>query len=216
MSISTETALTVIGAILAWVMVSYAFIGDSYPLIFGESFYLAGTVVYALFEIYRTFQSSIVVPISAGRVLLIIPVIIGLLAFTRLTRYRWAARYPVVILSGIGIGLFFGLNLRASILDPIAQTIGELATAMPDIGSSIVMFVGVITVLTYFLYSRRYSSVFHEKSGRLYYVMRLGRLIFMVSIGYLIAFIMQLAFRQVSDIIWVAGRRIADSLMGVG
>jgi hypothetical protein len=212
----TEVGLNVIGAILAWVMVSYAFVGDSYPLIFGESFYIAGTVVYALFEIYRTFQASVVTPISLGRVWLIIPVLIGLLAFTRLTRYRWAARYPVVIMSGIGIGLFFGLNLRAQILDPIAQTIGELATAKPDLGSSIVMFVGVITVLTYFLYSARYSNVFHEKSGRLYYVMRLGRLIFMVSIGYLIAFIMQLAFRQVSDVIWVAGKRIVDMLTAVG
>jgi len=209
----TQLGLMIIGAILAWIMVSYVFVGESLPLIFGESFYIAGTVVYALFAMYRSLMSTALNPITAGRVLLIVPVIIGLLAFTRLTRFRWLARYPLTILSGIGIGLFFGLNLRSQIINPIALTIKDVVTGTPDTGSAIIMLVGVVTVLTYFLYSARYSNTFHQPTGRLYYVMRLGRVIFMISIGYLIAFIMQIAFRQVVDVFYVAGRRIFDIIM---
>lgn len=201
------------GAVLAWVMVSYVFVGENLALIFGESFYIAGTVVYALFAMYRSLMSTALIPISGGRVLLAIPVIIGLLAFTRLTRFRWLARYPITILSGIGIGLFFGLNLRAQIIDPLALTITNVVTGTPDRFSSLVMIVGVITVVTYFLYSSRYSNAFHQPRGRLYYVMRLGRIIFMISIGYLIAFIMQIAFQQVINVFYVAGKRIIDIIM---
>jgi len=182
-------------------------------LIFVESFYIAGIVVYALFAMYRSLMSTALTPISGGRVLLAIPVIIGLLAFTRLTRFRWLARYPITILSGIGIGLFFGLNLRAQIINPIALTIKDVVTGTPDRFSSIIMIIGVVTVLTYFLYSARYSNTFHQPRGRLYYVMRLGRVIFMISIGYLIAFIMQIAFRQVINVFYVAGKRIIDILI---
>jgi uncharacterized membrane protein YidH (DUF202 family) len=208
-----ELALMICGAVLAWVMVSYVFVGENLALIFGESFYIAGTVVYALFAMYRSLMSTALTPISGGRVLLAIPVIIGLLAFTRLTRFRWLARYPITILSGIGIGLFFGLNLRAQIINPIALTIKDVVTGTPDRFSSIIMIIGVVTVLTYFLYSARYSNTFHQPRGRLYYVMRLGRVIFMISIGYLIAFIMQIAFRQVINVFYVAGKRIIDILI---
>ena len=208
-----ELGLMIIGAILAWFMATYVFVGENYALILGESFYVGGTVVYALFALYRSLMSTVINPIAAGRVLLIIPLIVGLLAFTRLTRYRWAARYPITILSGIGIGLFFGLNLRAQIINPIALTIKEVVTGTPDRGSAIVMLVGVVTVLTYFLYSARYSNTFHQPTGKLYYVMRLGRVIFMISIGYLIAFIMQFAYGDVVNFFYVAGKRIIDILL---
>lgn len=45
--------------------------------------------------------------------------------------------------------------------------------------------------------------------------MRLGRIVLMVSIGYLTAYIMNFAFGNVTDVIYVAGKRIIDMLMGV-
>jgi hypothetical protein len=166
---------------------SFPYIGENYAFSLAERAFLGGTLGYMWFVIYTALRSSAFDLIAAGRIWLLIPVIIGLLAFTRLTRFRWLARYPVAVVSGVGLGLYFGLNLRAQIIGPVAQTVSDLFARTPDPFSATLMFVMVFTVPVYFLYSQRFGAQFHTRGGKLYYLMRLARVFMMLSFGYLAA-----------------------------
>jgi len=184
-----ELFATYFGVAMALGHFSMMFLGDTYFSSFGERWYVGATVGYTFFVVYESYKASAFDFIAAGRWWLIIPVIIGLLSFTRLTKYRWAARYPVAALSGIGLGVFFGFNLRGSIIAIITSTVNELITLQPEPFSAIVTFIAVVSVCTYYLYSEKYSTIFHSRTGKLYYVMRLGRLCMMGSFGYLLGYV---------------------------
>lgn len=186
---SAELVITWFSVLISIGHMSMMFFGDTYFSSFGERWFVGATVAYTFFVVYSSYKANAFDFIAAGRWWLIIPVIIGLLSFTRLTKYRWAARYPVAALSGIGLGVFFGFNLRGSILAIITSTVNELVTLQPDPVSAIVSFIAVVTVVTYYLYSEKYSTIFHSRSGALYYVMRLGRLFMMASFGYLLGYV---------------------------
>lgn len=184
-----DMAITLFAVAISVGHLSMMFFGDSFFSSFGERWFVGATVGFTFFVVWNSYKSNAIDFIAQGRWWLIIPVIIGLLSFTRLTRYRWAARYPVAALSGIGLGVFFGFNLRGSVLAIITSTVDELITLQPDPFSAIVSFIAVVSVVTYYLYSEKYSSIFHSRSGKLYYVMRLGRLFMMASFGYLLGYV---------------------------
>ena len=114
-------------------------------------------------------------PLMAGNVLRIIPLIFGLLVFTRLSRqYAWISRYPTAMLAGIGTGVMFGATFDAQVLTQIAMT--AQAFIDKDIFSATVILVGVFTTLTYFIYTK-------EHTGALGISARLGRIFAMFSFG---------------------------------
>jgi hypothetical protein len=179
-----------VGMIMAIFAMSFNYLGDTYLFSFTERFYVGGTLGYTWFIIYNALMSNAVNFITSGSWWLIIPILIGLLSFTRLTKYRWLARYPVAIVSGIGVGLYFGLNLRASIIGPIITTIqnvftGTAVTTSGDYVNAALILVMLIICPLYFLYSQRTSSPFHTKGKWGYYLMRLARLFMMMAWGYL-------------------------------
>lgn len=184
-----DMAITLFAVAISVGHLSMMFFGDSFFSSFGERWFVGATVGYTFFVVWNSYKSNAIDFIAQGKWWLIIPVIIGLLSFTRLTRFRWAARYPVAALSGIGLGVFFGFNLRGSIIAIVTSTVDELITLQPDPFSAIVSFIAVVSVVTYYLYSERYSTIFHSRSGKLYYVMRLGRLFMMASFGYLLGYV---------------------------
>lgn len=212
---SLELISMVVGAILAIFFATYIFIGDTYWYYFAENFYIGGIVALTLFSIYNNLKSSVIDPLLSGTYIVIIPTIIGLMAFSRMTRFRWLARYPVAILSGIGIGISFGLIIRSQVLNLVTVSISDVMNAKPDIYSAIFMLVGVIAVLTYFLYSQKYSTVFHSSTGKLRYFMTFGRYCLMASFGYLAGFIAVIAFKNVADFVVVILKRTIEALMGL-
>lgn len=114
-------------------------------------------------------------PLFSGQVVRIIPLIFGLLIFTRLSRqYAWISRYPTALLAGIGVGVMFGATFDAQILTQMAMT----ASAFVDKGifSALVILVGMFTTLTYFVYTK-------EHTGFLGISARLGRIFSMFSFG---------------------------------
>jgi len=188
--------VTPIELIITWFSVAISighftlmWLGDTYFSSFGERWYVGATVAYSFFVVFQSLKANCFDFIAAGKWWLIIPLILGLLSFTRLTKYRWAARYPVAALSGIGLGVFFGFNIRGSILAIITATANELVTLQPDPFSAIISFIAVVCVITYYLYSEKYATIFHSQTGKLYYVMRLGRLFMMASFGYLLGYV---------------------------
>jgi len=178
-----EMTLMVIGTVLAMGSFSFVFFGDNAFYAFNESLAIGGVAATALFAATKSLKASAFDFILAGRVTLIVPVLIGLLAFLRLTKWRWISRYTISVLSGIGVGITFGLTIRAQILNGVLETISSLMTLKPDPASAVFMLVAFITALIYFTYSIKYSGPFH--TGKLRYLSRFGLLCLYASFGYL-------------------------------
>jgi hypothetical protein len=101
---SLEFIVGLISMILALISFSYAFHARGIFFIIPESIYIGSITAHALLGIYKGLKATAFDYIGQGQLLLIIPLIIGALAFTRLTKYRWAARYPVALNKGEGKG----------------------------------------------------------------------------------------------------------------
>jgi uncharacterized protein YacL len=173
------TALAaIIGSALGIFMISYGWVGGWIGYEISEAVLIGGGATVALFATYNSIRGST----SAGGVLVLIPVIIGIMAFSRLTRYRWLARYPVSIVSGVGVGVVFGLTLRAQVINAGISTIQDILAGKPDPYSAWLVLIAVALTLLYFTYSERYSGIFHEKFS---YIARSGRLFMFAAFGYL-------------------------------
>jgi hypothetical protein len=178
-----EIAIMLIAVVFAMMGTSILFLGYNIAFNFIEHWIIGGSGAVALIGFYRSLDKSAFQYIAGGRILLIVPLIIGLLVFTRWTKFRWLARYPTSMLIGIGVGLIAGLAIRSQIINMAKMTITNIATLSPDPASAIIMVVGVVTLLTYFLYSRTYSYEFHQ--GRLALIARIGRIFLMCAAGFL-------------------------------
>ena len=159
---------------------SYLFFGDTWIYAIAESTLVGGLVAYSFFNLTK----SLVSMVSANWTM-IIPLIIGILAFSRLTKYEWLANYPVSLLAGLGVGVVFASTISAQILGQVKLVLNDIVTSSPDPFSPILVFIGAVTVVSYFLYTARISAALH--TGRLKYVSRIGRIFLFVSFGYLFA-----------------------------
>lgn len=178
-----ELGLVIVGTVLSLSGWSFVFFGDTLPFTISESIFIGGAMALSIFNAINGLQSSSIEMILAGHVTLIIPLIVGILAFTRLTKWRWAARYSVSVSAGIGVGLIFGLQIKSNILLFITEGANTLISGTPDPISGVLMFIISLLVPVYFLYSKRFSEYIHE--GRLRPVMRVGRILMYVAWGYL-------------------------------
>jgi len=125
-------------------------------------------------------------PLFRGRFILIIPFIIGALYFTRfIPKISWLVRIPIGILMGYGIGASIPATIQAYIIKQVQGTIltpynfQRWHAGSTGIVWSIILFLGVICVVSYFYFSR-------EQKGILKVTSRIG--IFFVMIGFGAAF----------------------------
>jgi hypothetical protein len=180
---------------------SYCIFGDNYAFAIAESALLAGNAANSSFALLRNLNTSTITPMLAGNVALLLGLVFGLTAFTRLTRFRWAARYGTAVLSGAGIGALFGLNVRSQILSGVIDTVNGLAVSLvapysKTIGGYVLppaaiavswvitatMF--VVLILT-FSYSKLVAGPFFNAGSKLAWVSKLGRYFIMVMLGYI-------------------------------
>jgi hypothetical protein len=206
-----ELALMLLAVMFALFSFSYIFKGWNIFFTTSEHVYLAGNTAIVLFTMINTLWSSGFQPLTQGRITLIIPILIGILYFTRLTRYRWLSRYPVAVLGGIGLGLIVAQTIRPSIINAADLSIGNIMAAITygavgsglagsvktgsyssplggltwgqqwEIFSAVIMIVCELVVLVYFTYSIQYSNIFHK--GKLRWVATLGKFVLLFSLG---------------------------------
>jgi len=169
-----------LGTALAVMGFSFIWFGDTIFFGFVEHLYLGGCTAYTWFTVVSALSSSAFIPIAAGRVSLIIAFILGILSFARMTKYRWMARYPVSVMSGVGVGVTIGLIIDSQLVKQLSATVSNIAEGTPDPVSAILILIGVLTSLVYFTYSR-------EHTGKLGIVVTVGRLFLMASFGYVLA-----------------------------
>jgi len=176
-------ALMFISLIIGVWGLSFLWFGNTWFFAFTENWTIGGMAAINLIAYLEALNTNAFRFIATGRWLLIIPVIIGFLVFSRWTRFRWLARYPVSVMSGVGVGIIVGLTIRSQMINMIVVTADELLKLKPDPLSAILMTVGVVCVLTYFLYSVTFSRPFHQ--GRFRWASRVGRWFMLVAAGFL-------------------------------
>jgi hypothetical protein len=185
--IPLEWALTIIGPALAIAAFSYSLFGDTYFFSFAENVNIGAICGYVALSTINSLMQNPGKQLGAGQWWLIIPLLIGFLAFARLTSYRWLARYPVALLSAVGVGVVISTTIRSDILPAITATTTDIIARVPDPASTWIILLGVLAVSTYFLYSRRISGPFYSEHSRLRWVVRIGRIFMMVGFGVLYA-----------------------------
>jgi len=168
------------GAVVSILIGSLAFLGITSWFALGEGTYIAVAATYNLLLVCRAISTGI-----SRDILYVIPILIGALAFTRLTRYRWAARYPIAIISGVGAGVVFGQSVRAFIISPITDSVTNVMKgtvgAYTDPISPWVTFIPLIITPLAFTYSIRYAGWLQKGVFRSIYT--LGRVFFMIMVG---------------------------------
>jgi hypothetical protein len=155
---------------------------DNVVFRFGQAAIIGATVAHYCYMNTQYVQQNAVVPMLQGSWILVLPLVLGLLAYTRLSKdAAWLARYPTNLLVGVGTGLMIAGTLRGQIIDQVKQTLVDLF-AKPGTNSTlaifnaVLIFVGVATSLAFFIFTK-------EHKGALGYVVKVGRVFLMVSLG---------------------------------
>ena len=177
LTMASSEFIAIIGGMFAMLMIgSLAFVGITPIFAIGEGIYIAIAATFNTWVLLATIQNRI-----TANSLLIIPLLIGALAFTRLTKYRWAARYTIAIMSGVGTGVVFSASVKAQIMSTIQKVVGGVVTGTPDPISAWVTFIPMILTPLAFTYSMRYSGWLLKGRGR--HLFTAGRTFFMVFVG---------------------------------
>ncbi|MBD3381373.1 MAG: hypothetical protein GF404_04165 [candidate division Zixibacteria bacterium] len=153
----------------------FSFLYRENPIYRAAEHILVGISVgyYLVILVEETILSKVVNPLFYdGRMLSLIPAILGIMMFSRLSRKSgWLARIPLAVLIGAGAGVSIPAMLQARILKQMSASMLPLNSI-----GAVVMLVGVISSLAYFYFSR-------EKSGLFGGVARVGTYFLMVFFG---------------------------------
>jgi len=118
-------------------------------------------------------RNSVLVPlVSKGEYLLAIPLILGVLLYTRYSpKTEWISRWPVAIMVGVGTGLVMRAMVHAQF---VAQIISSITINDPI--NDTVIAVLTACALAFFLFTREQKGIFGGFT-------RLGRIAIMVGLG---------------------------------
>jgi len=155
-----------------------------------EHLYIGVSIGYGLaITYYKSFLPKVVTPLFVEQhLLIVIPTLLGLLTLTRLIpRVAWLSRISFAFVMGYGAGLAIPLTIASLLLKQIEGTILPLISvedeqiqtsfiALLDNVNSLLIIVGVLTVLMYFFFSIPHT-------GSLRVISRIGMYFLMVYFG---------------------------------
>jgi len=147
---------------------------------FAEQIFVGCSAGYAVAMTFgNRIKPTIMVDIlEKGKWNYIVPIILGLLIYTRLNKNtQWIARYPLSFTVGVGAGVVLTKHWKPMLLDQIAATLTPLENPTTEqLINAILLFVGVICTLSFFLFTV-------EPKGVARYPSLIGRLTMMVAFG---------------------------------
>jgi hypothetical protein len=140
---------------------------------FGQAAIMGATVAHYTFMNFQSVHNNAVKPIMAGNLLFIVPLVLGLLMYSRLrSDVSWLAKYPTNVLVGVGTGVMIAGTLRGQIIDQVKVTILDAFTGF----NGILIFIGVVTAFSFFIFTK-------EHTGALGTSVKVGRVFLMISLG---------------------------------
>ena len=135
-----------------------------------ESLLIGVSIGYTLVIVWTTTILDILVTplFGGGQLGLVIPLILGLMMFTRFHKKSAAlSKIPIGVMIGSGAGVAIPVMLEARVLKQVSATVQPLLfeSGAPDISAIVVLF-GVLCTLSYFYFSREHKGAL-GKSARL-------------------------------------------------
>lgn len=113
--------------------------------------------------------------ILSGAVLIVIPFILGILVFTRLSnRYAWLSRYPTAIVMSVGTGLMLRTVLESGVIMQLQNTIQPLSLTDPLQTFNVILGVAIVaSVIWYFVFTRppKYKAETYVRVGARHIIM---------------------------------------------
>lgn len=141
------------------------------------------STVYFFLSNYQQVVNVGLVPIFQGKVLNIVPIVLGALLFTRLIKgYGWVSSYSYAVMIGLGTGATLSTLVSGSIITRIVDTVTRpfAVKGIADVLGAWITIIGVIFSLSYWLFTVKFQ-------GPLRYSLKFGRIFLMFSIGLLYA-----------------------------
>jgi hypothetical protein len=144
-----------VGALLT--LAIYSFLYRDNPFYKAAEHILLGVSVgyFLVTTITTTLIPKLFVPIFRdGELIYIIPGVLGMLMFLRFTKkYAPVSRIPLSLIIGVGAGIAIPTYMKAQLIAQIK------ATMLPLTGiSNIIIILSVLSVLTYFYFSREHKG----------------------------------------------------------
>ncbi len=134
-------------------------------------------VIYAwAFDVYPmlvdTFKTNLSTRNYLEAYILIIPALLGIVMLLRsIPKLVWLSRWPISFTIGIGAGLGLIASVQGYLLPQISDTLRPLINL-----NNAVIYIGVITTLTYFYFSKEHKGILGALS-------RIGIVFIMVAFG---------------------------------
>ncbi len=115
------------------------------------------------------------VPGKIGIFLLIFPVFMGILLFTRFSKKRaYIARYPIAMIWGIGTGATIPLFLQNSVIRQLQGTMVPITLDSWASVGDLFIAVGVVAGLAYFFFSKEHKGLFGEAANVGIWILMIG------------------------------------------
>lgn len=154
---------TIIAGLLTLAILTFLY-RDNPLYRFAESLLIGVSIGYTLVITWSTTLVDILLaPLYyQGRVALVIPLVLGLLMFSRFhPRFSRLSRVPIAVMIGSGAGVAIPVMLEARTLRQVSATVSPLVTESGTFDvSALVVIVGVLTTLSYFYFSREHRGTF--------------------------------------------------------
>jgi len=160
-------------AALSTLFVYSYLIGDNPLFKFAEHLYIGISAAHAVVLGVQNIQEMAWKPLVAGRWIMLVPIIMGLLLFSRFVK-NWASlsRIPIGFLTGLAAALSIRGALDASLIKQVAATM----VAAKDVNTALTAIM-VATTITYFFFTAG------SKAAPIQFSAQIGRLVMMVAFG---------------------------------
>ena len=135
----------------------------------------AHLLIFAVVALQRTAINQII----NGKLLLIIPMLVGLLQLSRLTKqHGWLARYPIAIMIGVGIGMMLAATVQGQLIAQIADIGDSIIRAENPLQfwSFVLAGIGTLAGFTYFVFTKEHTGILGASA-------RVGRIVLMAGFG---------------------------------
>jgi len=148
----------------------------------GQQAIIGATMAHYILLNFKSAINNAVLPMLSGTWWLFIPLLLGVLMYTRLkNEIAWVARYPTSVLVGIGTGVMIAGTLRGQIIDQIKNTVIDLTSNvasgnMTGIINTLLIAIGVVTAISFFTFTREHKGVLGISA-------KIGRIFLMISLG---------------------------------
>ncbi len=167
------------GALLTVMVYSYVLYRENVAFRFAEHTNIATSFAVAIVQAVRLIKNNIIIPLSKGEAIYIVPVILGFMLYTLpFRRYRWISRYPAAFLVGVGLGLSIRGTLTAQI---VMQILGSISA--PGAGATPLDWFNFLWIALGFVLITMYFTFTVEHAGLYYYPTKLGRYLLMLGLG---------------------------------